>query len=61
MIEKIIIIFGSLSASALVFYVIKQILLEGVKDEVNLPLANCDTSMFDEIRSEEKNEKEVLV
>jgi hypothetical protein len=33
---------------------IKRILREGVKDEVDYPLANCDTSMLEEIMPEEK-------
>jgi hypothetical protein len=30
------------------------VLLQGVIDEVNLPLANCDTSMYEELLSEDK-------
>ena len=55
MIEQLLFILVlSLGDSAIMFYAIKQILVEEVKDELNLPLVNCDTSMFDEI----KNEKE---
>ena len=52
MIEKLLLIIVSLVVSVIMFFVIKQILIEGVKDEMNLPLVNCDTSMFDEIRNE---------
>jgi hypothetical protein len=60
MIEKLLLIIVSLVASGIMFYAIKQILNEGVKDELELPLVNCDTSMLDEVRSESKDEEVVV-
>lgn len=43
---------------ALVFVAVScighYVLLQGVIDEVNLPLANCDTSMYEESMGEDK-------
>ena len=57
MIEKLILVIASFVVGVIMFYAIKQILVEGVKDELEYPLVDCDTSMFDELRVEEKTVK----
>lgn len=38
--------------SAGAFFAVRKVLLDGASDDVNFPLASCDTSMLDEINGD---------
>jgi hypothetical protein len=44
----------SLGCGFVVFFAVRKILIDAAGDDVNFPLANCDTSMYDEIKEEIK-------
>jgi hypothetical protein len=44
----------SLGCGFVVFFSVRKILIDAAGDDVNFPLANCDTSMYDEIKEESK-------
>ena len=54
MIKNFLLVIVSLVASTIMFYAIKKILLEGIRDDLAYPLVNCDTSMFDEIKPQKE-------
>ena len=43
-------------ASFIVFYVVRRVVMEGVCDEIDYPLANCDVSMTEELIEVKNNE-----
>ena len=55
MIEIIILILAPI-VGIVMFCLARAILVEGTKEEVEFPLASCDTSMYDEIKPEQKKE-----
>ncbi len=51
--SELIVVGGLLTAFGVAsFFIARRFLLEGLRDEVEVPLANCDTSMVEECMSD---------